>query len=150
MFHVPVYETPVGFKYLGNLLTEGEIAMGGEESGGFSLTGHVPDKDGILTCLLVAAALSAGGATVDYDLGNLGGGYQGKMGHMLLLRFTAAGDGQTTDQIHQMVSPMHNIPTLSEWGLIVLALLTIGIAVSGLFAVFFVAVIARGIARRIR
>ncbi|MEW6267911.1 MAG: glycogen synthase GlgA [Thermodesulfobacteriota bacterium] len=50
---VEVIETPVGFKFLGELLARSEIMLGGEESGGLSILGHIPDKDGILACLLV-------------------------------------------------------------------------------------------------
>ncbi len=46
-------ETPVGFKYIGELLRTGHFALGGEESGGLSMRGHVPEKDGILACLLM-------------------------------------------------------------------------------------------------
>ncbi len=49
-----VIETPVGFKYIGELIAKNEILLGGEESGGISIRGHLPEKDGILTCLLVA------------------------------------------------------------------------------------------------
>ncbi|MBI3549391.1 MAG: phosphoglucomutase/phosphomannomutase family protein [Elusimicrobia bacterium] len=49
-----VRETPVGFKYIGELLRGGGFLMGGEESGGLSIQGHVPEKDGILACLLMA------------------------------------------------------------------------------------------------
>ena len=49
-----VQETPVGFKYIGKAIAEGKIAMGGEESAGMSVRGHVPEKDGILACLLFA------------------------------------------------------------------------------------------------
>ncbi|MBI3804909.1 MAG: phosphoglucomutase/phosphomannomutase family protein [Nitrospirae bacterium] len=49
-----VIETPVGFKYIGELISKKEILLGGEESGGISIQGHLPEKDGILTCLLVA------------------------------------------------------------------------------------------------
>src|SRR5208282_6829978 len=48
------YQTPVGFKYIGQLIREDKIALGGEESAGLSIRGHVPEKDGILACLLVA------------------------------------------------------------------------------------------------
>jgi len=51
---VEVIETPIGFKYIGEALAEGDCLIGGEESGGISIQGHVPEKDGILTCLLVA------------------------------------------------------------------------------------------------
>jgi len=60
-----VYQTPVGFKYLGELIEQGKIALGGEESAGLSVHGHVPEKDGILACLLVAEMIAArGGATI--------------------------------------------------------------------------------------
>lgn len=48
-----VYEVPVGFKYVGTGLDEHNALMGGEESGGMTIHGHVPEKDGILACLLV-------------------------------------------------------------------------------------------------
>src|SRR5881396_1217331 len=51
---VPLYETPVGFKYIGELILADKIAMGGEESAGMSMYRHLPEKDGILACLLVA------------------------------------------------------------------------------------------------
>jgi phosphoglucomutase len=49
-----LYETPVGFKYIGELIKENRIIIGGEESAGLTIKGHVPEKDGILACLLVA------------------------------------------------------------------------------------------------
>lgn len=51
---VKVLETPVGFKYIGEYISAGKILIGGEESAGLSICGHVPEKDGILACLLVA------------------------------------------------------------------------------------------------
>lgn len=49
-----VLETPVGFKYIGEYIAGGKILIGGEESAGLTIRGHVPEKDGILACLLVA------------------------------------------------------------------------------------------------
>lgn len=49
-----LHETPVGFKYIGELIKAGQIVIGGEESAGLTIRGHVPEKDGILACLLVA------------------------------------------------------------------------------------------------
>jgi alpha-D-glucose phosphate-specific phosphoglucomutase len=49
-----VRETPVGFKYIGEFIRDNQIVIGGEESAGLTVRGHVPDKDGILACLLVA------------------------------------------------------------------------------------------------
>ena len=54
MLDVPLHETPVGFKYIGALMESEPIIVGGEESGGLSVKGHVPEKDGILACLLMA------------------------------------------------------------------------------------------------
>lgn len=51
---IPLYETPVGFKYIGELILADKIALGGEESAGMSMYRHLPEKDGILACLLVA------------------------------------------------------------------------------------------------
>src|SRR5207302_1875380 len=53
-YGVTVYQTPVGFKYIGELIKLDKIALGGEESAGVSIRGHVPEKDGILAGLLVA------------------------------------------------------------------------------------------------
>lgn len=50
---IEVFETPVGFKYISELITKDKIIIGGEESAGLSIKGHVPEKDGILACLLV-------------------------------------------------------------------------------------------------
>ncbi|MFQ5989306.1 MAG: phosphoglucomutase/phosphomannomutase family protein [Candidatus Methylomirabilales bacterium] len=56
---VPLYETPVGFKYLSDLITQGKVILAGEESAGLSIRGHVPEKDGILACLLVVELVAA-------------------------------------------------------------------------------------------
>src|SRR5207237_5898917 len=61
---VPVFATPVGFKYIGELLLEGKIVMGGEESAGFTMEGHVPEKDGILADLLLAELVAETGKTL--------------------------------------------------------------------------------------
>jgi phosphoglucomutase len=51
---IEVYETGVGFKYIGDLLVQGKIIFGGEESAGLTIKDHVPEKDGIIACMLVA------------------------------------------------------------------------------------------------
>src|SRR5437016_7525699 len=55
---VKLYETPVGFKYLGELIKADKIAIGGEESAGLSIRHHVPEKDGILAGLLCCEAVA--------------------------------------------------------------------------------------------
>lgn len=61
---IPLYETPVGFKYIGELISQDKIIIGGEESAGLTIKGHVPEKDGILACFLVAEMVSREGKTV--------------------------------------------------------------------------------------
>jgi len=51
-YHIPLHETPVGFKYIGELIKQDKIVIGGEESAGLSIRHHVPEKDGILAGLL--------------------------------------------------------------------------------------------------
>jgi phosphoglucomutase len=57
--NLKLYETPVGFKFIGELINEDKIILGGEESAGLSIKGHYPEKDGILACLLAAEAVAA-------------------------------------------------------------------------------------------
>src|SRR5260370_42446371 len=45
---VELYETPVGFKYIGELIMQDKIAIGGEESAGMSIRHHVPEEDGVV------------------------------------------------------------------------------------------------------
>ena len=63
-YGVPLHETPVGFKYIGELLLEKKIIFGGEESAGLTVEGHVPEKDGILADLLTAEMAGATGKTI--------------------------------------------------------------------------------------
>jgi phosphoglucomutase len=56
--NVPLYETPVGFKYIGELIKQDKIAIGGEESAGLSIRHHVPEKDGVLAGLLCCEAVA--------------------------------------------------------------------------------------------
>ena len=54
-----VYETPVGFKWVAEAMGEHDALFGGEESGGFTLRGHVREKDGVLMSLLAAGTHAA-------------------------------------------------------------------------------------------
>ncbi len=66
-----VFETPVGFKFVGEYILEDKVAMGGEESAGLSIKGHLPEKDGIIACLLVAEMVAKRGATLREQLEEL-------------------------------------------------------------------------------
>src|SRR5256886_4971445 len=65
------FQTPVGFKYIGQLIREDKIALGGEESAGLTIRGHVPEKDGILACLLVAEMIAARGTSIKEQIQQL-------------------------------------------------------------------------------
>ncbi len=66
-----VLETPVGFKYITDAFLEGQaderlaVLMGGEESGGLSSRGHIPERDGLLNSLLMIEAVAASGLSLD-------------------------------------------------------------------------------------
>jgi alpha-D-glucose phosphate-specific phosphoglucomutase len=77
-----LHETPVGFKYLGDLITQGRAMFGGEESGGMSLRGHPPEKDGILACLLAAEIAAVEGMALGAVLERL----YGEVGRLLSVR----------------------------------------------------------------
>ena len=79
-YGLEIKETPVGFKHIGEVMKEadsifpsqgGEFVMGAEESGGFTMRGHVPEKDGILACLLVAEMTAATGMTITQHIKDL-------------------------------------------------------------------------------
>jgi phosphoglucomutase len=79
---VPVYETPVGFKYIGELISQNKLVIGGEESAGLTIRGHVPEKDGILACFLVAEMVAHEGKTVREMLERL----YGEVGRVVTMR----------------------------------------------------------------
>ena len=61
---VNVIETAVGFKHVGEAMRNNEVIIGGEESGGLSIKGHIPEKDGLLANLLLLEAVSDSGLTL--------------------------------------------------------------------------------------
>jgi phosphoglucomutase len=68
-FHgVQLHETPVGFKYIGELIMQDKIAIGGEESAGLSIRHHVPEKDGVLAGLLCCEAVAKRGKSLGEQL----------------------------------------------------------------------------------
>ena len=65
---VELHETPVGFKYIGELIMQDRIAIGGEESAGLSIRHHVPEKDGVLAGLLCCEAVARRGKSLGEQL----------------------------------------------------------------------------------
>src|SRR5579872_6824928 len=70
---VQLYETPVGFKYIGELIIADKIAIGGEESAGLTIRGHVPEKDGVIAGLLVTEMVAVRGKSLGTQLRELFG-----------------------------------------------------------------------------
>jgi phosphoglucomutase len=68
---VRLYETPVGFKYIGELIDQDKIAIGGEESAGLSIRHHVPEKDGVLAGLLCCEMVARRGRALGEQLNDL-------------------------------------------------------------------------------
>ncbi|MGD0507803.1 MAG: phosphoglucomutase/phosphomannomutase family protein [Terriglobales bacterium] len=68
---IELYETPVGFKYIGELIKQDKILIGGEESAGLSIRKHVPEKDGVLAGLLCCEMVARRGASLGKQLGDL-------------------------------------------------------------------------------
>ena len=60
-FGLELFETPIGFKHICELMLERDILMGGEESGGLGVKGHIPERDGILLGLLLLEAIAVSG-----------------------------------------------------------------------------------------
>ncbi|MFZ5809344.1 MAG: phosphoglucomutase/phosphomannomutase family protein [Chloroflexota bacterium] len=58
-YGLPVYETPVGFNHIAELMLKDNILIGGEESGGMSILGHIPEGDGIMMGLLLIEIVAA-------------------------------------------------------------------------------------------
>jgi alpha-D-glucose phosphate-specific phosphoglucomutase len=69
--NVPLKETPVGFKYIAEIMAKEPIIIGGEESGGLTVHGHVPEKDGVLACLLMAEVVASAGKNLSAVLKGL-------------------------------------------------------------------------------
>jgi phosphomannomutase len=58
---LPVRETPIGFKYVADEMAAGDVLIGGEESGGIGFRGYIPERDGVLSGLMLADAVAETG-----------------------------------------------------------------------------------------
>jgi phosphomannomutase len=63
-YRLPLHVTPIGFKYICELMLERDILIGGEESGGIGTKGHLPERDGILNSLLLAEVMADKGRSL--------------------------------------------------------------------------------------
>ncbi|MCI0520380.1 MAG: phosphoglucomutase/phosphomannomutase family protein [Chloroflexi bacterium] len=63
-YGLPVYETPVGFNHIADYMLKEDVLIGGEESGGISFKGHIPEGDGVLMGLLLVEIVAASGGSL--------------------------------------------------------------------------------------
>jgi phosphomannomutase len=91
---VQLIETPVGFKYVGRAIRDGAL-VGGEESGGLSVAGHVPEKDAILSIILLLDLLATEGTTLTDEWK----GFGSKFGHTVFERLDLELAGDSKDNL---------------------------------------------------
>jgi phosphomannomutase len=63
-YGLPVYETPVGFNHIADYMLKGDVLIGGEESGGISFKGHIPEGDGVIMGLLLLEVVATSGKSL--------------------------------------------------------------------------------------
>jgi len=70
-YGLEVYETPVGFNHICELILSNDVLIGGEESGGITIKGHIPEGDGILMGLLLLEVMATHGRPLHVIIGEL-------------------------------------------------------------------------------
>lgn len=88
-FELPVYKTPVGFKFIAELFLEDKIIFGGEESACLALKDHLPEKDGIIAGLLLVEILAAMGKPLSELIEDLFKQYGRRVGRQVSLVLTS-------------------------------------------------------------
>lgn len=84
-YDLPLYETPIGFKHICELMLEQQILMGGEESGGLGISGHIPERDGVLMGLLLLETVAVTGKGLRQQLEEI----MNEIGHFYYRRIDA-------------------------------------------------------------
>ena len=67
LYNLPIYETPIGYKYIADRMLTTPVLIGGEESGGIGYGNHIPERDALLSALYLLEAI----AKSQQDLGDL-------------------------------------------------------------------------------
>jgi phosphomannomutase len=70
-YGLPISETPVGFNHIAEIMLKEDVLIGGEESGGISIKGHIPEGDGVLMGLLLVEIIATSGKTLFQLVENL-------------------------------------------------------------------------------
>lgn len=61
LYNLPVFETPIGYKYIADRMLEARVLLGGEESGGIGYGNHIPERDALLSALYLLEAIIQSG-----------------------------------------------------------------------------------------
>lgn len=77
LYNLPLYQTPIGYKYIADRMLEAQVLLGGEESGGIGYGHHIPERDALLSALYVLEAVVQSGK----DLSDLYSDLQQKTGY---------------------------------------------------------------------
>ena len=64
LYHLPVFETAIGYKYIGDRMMTESVLVGGEESGGIGYGNHIPERDALLSALYVLEAIVESGKDI--------------------------------------------------------------------------------------
>lgn len=84
-YDLSLYETPIGFKHICELMLNKQILMGGEESGGLGISGHIPERDGVLMGLLLLETVAMTGKGLRQQLEEI----MDEIGHFFYRRIDA-------------------------------------------------------------
>jgi len=105
-YELPLYETPIGFKHICELMLEKPVLMGGEESGGLGITGHIPERDGVLMGLLLLETIALTGKGLRQQLEEI----MDEIGHFFYRRIDTHIGSEAKDQLLQRLT--NNPPTV--------------------------------------
>lgn len=65
LFGLPIEVTPIGFKYIAEIMAREDVIVGGEESGGLAVKGHIPERDGIYIAFIVLEFMAKTGKSIE-------------------------------------------------------------------------------------
>lgn len=98
-YGLPLIETPIGFKHICELMLEGDVLMGGEESGGLGVAGHMPERDGILMGLMLLETIAVTGKGLKEQLEEI----MAEMGHLYYRRIDTHIESDKKKQLLDML-----------------------------------------------
>lgn len=104
-YGLEVDETAVGFKYIGESMMKKGSILGGEESGGLSITGHIPEKDGILADVLMAELVAKEGKSLGEILAELDREFGGLLSERLDIRCSQETKERVLAELKELMPP---------------------------------------------